>query len=321
VSPNSYGSLFKITSFGESHGTAIGAVLEGCPSGVVFKEEILADFIQRRRPGASILTSQRNEEDKVEVLSGIFEEKTLGTPIALVAKNKDQKSGEYDFLKEPSASRRGHADDMWKEKFSHVDYRGGGRSSGRETLSRVMGGAVAKMFCTQLYPELKVQASLLQVGPLNAQKKNFSQDLKRLLMEAKEKGESFGGIAALNISHTPASLGEPVFMKLKSELAKAMMSVGAVLGVEFANAFEDCLLPGTEFHKAPTEIYGGIRGGVSTGENICVRIAVKPTSSITDVAKQGRHDPCILLRALVVFEAMAWLSLADLILYRRLNNL
>jgi chorismate synthase len=320
---NSFGNVFSLTSFGESHGPAMGAIIDGCPAGVVFKEEIMRDFLNRRRPGSSALVSARNENDPPQILSGVFENKTLGTPIAIVVQNKDQKSEDYEILKK-NGFRHGHADDLWLNKFSHSDHRGGGRASGRETLARVLAGSVAKMFCTQLYPELRVYAQIESVGALNAQEEAFDEKLSSLLTDAKKEGKSYGGIAALKISHPPQSLGEPIFLKFKSEMAKALMSVGAVVGVELGAGFESASAEGSVFHSTQNtenNPYGGIRGGITTGEDVLFRIAVKPTSSVLDVAKQGRHDPCILLRALVVFEAMAWLVLADQILMRRLNQL
>ncbi len=317
-SPNSFGTLFKMTSFGESHGPAIGVIVEGCPAGVVWDQSILQDFVARRRPGTSKIVSERNESDLPEVLSGVFEGKTLGTPIALVVKNSDQRSEDYASLK--NAPRAGHADDMWKLKFGHSDHRGGGRSSGRETLSRVLAGAVAKNFLLQSYSDIKVQATTLQVGTLKNNTPEFAQKLEELLLEAKNQGQSYGGVAELVIKGAPQGLGEPVFMKLKSEFAAAFMSVGAVVGVELGDGFAVAEREGVAFHSEQKG-YGGIRGGVSTGEDIVLRIAVKPTSSVLDVAKKGRHDPCILLRALVVFEAMAWLVLADQTLHKRLNQI
>lgn len=320
---NSFGNAFSLTSFGESHGPSMGVVIDGCPAGVVFKEEIMQDFLSRRRPGSSALVSARNEVDKAQIMSGVFENKTLGTPIAITVQNKDQKSEDYDLLKK-NGFRQGHADDLWLNKFDHSDHRGGGRASGRETLSRVLAGAVAKMFCTQLYPELRVLSEIKSVGVLKSHDELFEEKLSSLLMEAKKEGKSYGGIATLQIFHPPQSLGEPVFLKFKSEIAKALMSVGAVVGVELGAGFEAAHAEGSAFHSSQNtqgNPYGGIRGGITTGENVLFQIAVKPTSSVLDVAKQGRHDPCILLRALVVFEAMAWLVLADQILMKRLNQL
>ncbi len=317
-SPNSFGQLFKITTFGESHGPAMGVVVEGCPAGVRWKEEYFTDFISRRRPGSSVLVSARDESDTPEVLSGVFEGVTLGTPIALLVKNKDQRSSDYEQVK--MTPRSGHADDMWKGKFLHSDHRGGGRSSGRETLCRVMAGALAKNFVKQVHPELEVVSKALQIGPLKSSESDFDAQIEKLLVQAKESGQSYGGLAQLRICAAPQFLGEPVFKKLKSEFAAAFMSVGAVVGVELGDGFSVAGREGVEFHTH-SKGYGGIRGGMSTGEDIIFQIAMKPTSSVMDVAKQGRHDPCILLRALVVFEAMAWLVLADQILHRRLNTL
>lgn len=320
---NSFGNAFSLSSFGESHGPSMGVVIDGCPAGVVFKEEIMQDFLSRRRPGSSDLVSARNEADEAQILSGVFDDKTLGTPIAIVVRNKDQKSEDYEILKK-KGFRQGHADDLWLNKFSHSDHRGGGRASGRETLSRVLAGAVAKMFCTQLYPELRVVSKIESVGVLKSHEESFDEKLSQLLGDAKKDGKSYGGIASLRLDRTPANLGEPVFLKFKSEMAKALMSVGAVVGVELGAGFEAAHAEGSAFHSlqnTQSNHYGGIRGGITTGEDVLFRIAVKPTSSVLDVAKQGRHDPCILLRALVVFEAMAWLVLADQILMKRLNQL
>lgn len=316
-SPNSFGQLFKVTSFGESHGPALGAVIEGCPAGVIWDDGYLIDFLERRRPGSSNLVSERNEADQFEILSGVFEAKTLGTPIALIVKSKDQRSADYTAIQENP--RAGHADDMWKEKFSHSDHRGGGRSSGRETVARVLAGAVAKNFLHQVHPEIQIQSKALQVGPLLNESSDFPAKLEALLLKAKSEGQSYGGLAEIKIMGAPQGLGEPVFMKLKSELTAALMSVGAVVGVELGDGFASVSKEGVAFHSEKTG-YGGIRGGMSTGENIVLRAAVKPTSSVLDVAKKGRHDPCILLRALVVFEAMSWLVLANQVLYKRLNR-
>ncbi len=320
---NSFGNAFSLTSFGESHGPSMGVVVEGCPAGVFFKQEVLKEFLARRRPGSSNLVSARSEDDEAQILSGVFEGKTLGTPIAIVVKNQDQKSEDYEILKK-NGFRQGHADDLWLSKFSHADYRGGGRASGRETLSRVLAGGVAKMFCTQLYPELRVSSEIESVGTLSASENSFDEKLSQLLGDAKKEGKSYGGVAVLRLAQAPKNLGEPVFLKFKSEMAKALMSVGAVVGVELGAGFESARAEGSVFHSSENtqgNPYGGIRGGITTGEEILFRIAVKPTSSVLDVAKQGRHDPCILLRALVVFEAMAWLVLADQILMKRLNQL
>lgn len=332
---NSFGQIFKWTSFGESHGQAMGVVIDGCPAGVPFNVEKLQTNLARRRPGqktksGNSVVTERNEADEVEIVSGIFEGKTLGSPIACFVKNQDSKSEDYDEIKDNS--RVGHADDVWKNKYGHVDHRGGGRSSGRETLSRVIAGSVAEMFLSEKYPELKVLAFARQIGAHHLTEVELATigtpgfkvddfvarfpskkvNMENYLTEAKERGESYGGIVEVWADGVPANLGEPVFHKLKSDLAMAMMSIGATCGFELGGGFELCRQPGTLVHtSAKNQIYGGIRGGISTGERIIFRVGFKPTSSITDVAKKGRHDPCIVPRAVPVVEAMTWAVLAD----------
>ena len=315
MSANSWGHCFHTTSFGESHGPALGVVIEGCPSGVLWDQKLLVSQLNRRKPGTHPWLSSRKEEDAPEVLSGVFQNKTLGTPIALIAFNHDARSKDYENLK----PRRGHADSIFKKKYTHVDPRGGGRSSGRETLSRVMAGSVAQMFVQQVSKNTKIQSSLKQVGPL----KTFSQkDLENFLIEAKERSESYGGVAEVTIQNPPACLGQPVFKKLKSDLASAMMSLGASFCFELADGFSSLSEKGSVFHSPSRHQnpYGGLHGGISTGEPLTFQVGFKPTSSILDVAKKGRHDPCIVPRALVVLEAMAWLTLADHLLWARLDN-
>lgn len=339
MSANSFGSRFKITSFGESHGTALGVLVEGCPAGILFDETLLLKQLERRRPGKSgnQIVSGRQESDVPEVLSGIFEGKTLGTPIAMIVRNQDARSQDYEAVK--AAPRAGHADDVWKKKFGHSDHRGGGRSSGRETVSRVMAGSLAQMLMQKISPATKVVGFASQIGPFaisseeRAQvlKKNIddhqarfpsakSSEIEKLLKEAQEKGESYGGIAEILIHAPPESLGQPVFHKLKSDLAQAFMSIGATSGFELGLGFDSVEKKGTEFHSGPTENYGGIRGGLSTGEDILLRVSFKPTSSILDIAKKGRHDPCIVTRAIPVLEAMTWLVLADHSLWARTDR-
>lgn len=334
MSANSFGSRFVVTSFGESHGTALGVVIDGCPANVDFKEELLKRQLERRRPGGA-LVSQRKEEDVPEILSGIFEGKTLGTPIAMIIRNQDQKSQDYEKIK--NNPRAGHADDVWKTKFEHRDHRGGGRSSGRETVSRVMAGALAQMFCQQAVPGFELKAYAAKVGTYELTETEavqvWNQDIdkftarfpssqhekiKELLTKAQAQGESYGGTAEIRIKGTPAGLGQPVFHKLKSDLAGAYMSIGATAGVELGEGGKAAEAKGSEFHKeAQSGKYGGIRGGISTGEEILLRVHFKPTSSILDVAKKGRHDPYIVTRAIPVLEAMTWLVLADHLLWQR----
>jgi chorismate synthase len=327
MSANSFGKIFKITTFGESHGQAIGVIIEGCPAGVHFKKEILSDMVKRRRPGTSDLVTARNESDEPEILSGVFEDKTLGTPIALITRNQDARSEDYKNI--DLKTRSGHADDLWRSKFGHSDIRGGGRASGRETWGRVVSGAFAKMYIEQVCTEYSITAFPSRVGPFALSEKdvNFSAqsemilpiDVTTFLKQAKENGESHGGAVKVIVKGIPSGLGQPVFHKLKSDIAMAMMSIGATNAIEFGEGIDAQTAKGTEFHSVRN--YGGIRGGLSTGEPIEVTVTFKPTSSIQDVAKKGRHDPCIVLRASVVCEAMMNLVLADHLLLRNLDRI
>lgn len=321
---NSLGHLFSITTFGESHGAALGCVVDGCPSNIPFDEALMRRWMERRRPGSHALVSARSEEDRVEVVSGVFEGKTLGTPIAMIVRNKDARSQDYTGIKHDP--RPGHADDLWRDKFGHIDWRGGGRASGRETVARVMGGAVAQMVVQQSQPNLTIESLITRIGPLELEpaerrKPLQSERVQELLSSAKEEGESFGGIAELRFNGVPRGLGEPVFHKFKSDLARGFMSVGATSGIEFGAGFAAAAAKGSEFHHHErTSQYGGIRGGITTGEEIVCRVAFKPTSSIRNIAQQGRHDPCIVPRAAVVLEAMAWLVVADHLIWRRMDQ-
>lgn len=341
MSANQFGSRFVITSFGESHGTALGVVIDGCPAGVSFDEALLKKDLERRRPGhhgSGQVVSGRQESDLPEILSGVFEGLTLGTPIAIIVCNQDARSQDYKEIK--ASPRAGHADDMWKEKFGHSDHRGGGRSSGRETVSRVMAGAVAKMLLGQVSAQTKVLGYASQVGPFKLTNEERNQigdkaidsfqarfpssrdhELAAMLKEAQEQGESYGGIAEILIQNPPSYLGQPVFHKLKSDLAQAFLSVGATSGFELGLGFESADVKGSDFHQiSNSSLYGGVRGGISTGEDILMRVSFKPTSSILDVAKKGRHDPCIVTRAIPVLEAMTWLVLADHYLWSKTDK-
>lgn len=338
MSANTLGQIFKITTFGESHGAALGVIVDGCPAGVNFQIELLKANLKRRRPGQSSVTTARQEPDEPEILSGIYQNKTLGTPICIVVRNQDQKSGDYDAIQ--SSPRIGHADDTWKVKFGHVDYRGGGRASGRETVCRVIAGSVAQMLCQQLIPSIRVKSYSSQIGEfvLDLEEiKNIWQldvdqyvtrfpsgrdpKIVKFLEMAKVEGESYGGVVETRIQNIPAGLGQPVFHKFKSDLSAAMLSLGAVSGFEFGDGFGSVAQKGSEFHSAMnSEGYGGIRGGITTGDPLLFRVAFKPTSSIKDIAKKGRHDPCIVPRAVPVVEAMTWLLLADHLLWARLDQ-
>ena len=318
MSASSFGQRFVITTFGESHGAALGVVIDGCPSGLEWNDALIRGNLQRRRPGTSATVSGRKEADEYEILSGVFENKTLGTPIAMIVRNQDARSADYEKIK--NSPRAGHADDVWKSKFGVSDHRGGGRSSGRETVTRVMAGSVAQMLCQKWSPETKVEAVLTQVG-----EKSYSDSTKlaveEMLKKAQAEGESFGGIIEVRIQNPPARLGQPVFHKLKSDFAAAFMSIGAVTAVELGAGISSTTQKGTEFHKeSASKNYGGIRGGISTGEMISFKVHVKPTSSILDVAKKGRHDPFIGIRAIPVIESMAYLVLADHMLWARTDR-
>jgi len=336
---NTFGQLFQIHTFGESHGVALGAVIDGMPSGVTFRGDTLIKDLQRRRPGAwsiksSLGTSSRREPDSPELLSGIYQGLTLGTPIAVIVRNRNQKSSDYVDI----PNRKGHADEVWRNKFEQVDHRGGGRASGRETLSRVIGGSFAKMLVNSIFPNLKVTGFASQVGPFrltdfdmshvsNADIDQFiarfpspsQQDqLKDQLLKIQAEGNSWGGLAEIQISSPPKGLGQPVFHKMKNDFASAYMSLGAVCSVEIGDNNLD--EPGSTFHSADQN-YGGIQGGITTGNLIKAKVSFKPTSSILDVAQKGRHDPCIVTRAIPVLEAMTYLVLANHILWQRLDNL
>lgn len=341
MSASSFGQFFKITTFGESHGEALGVVIDGCPAGVLFNYELLKENLKRRRPGQSSITTSRVEKDEPEILSGVFENKTLGTPICIIVHNHDQKSEDYSRIK--SEPRIGHADDVWQTKFQHIDFRGGGRASGRETVARVMAGSVAQMLCQQLRPELKIKAYSSQIGEYklsdseraniwNVDVDDFATRfpshekntlIVNLLDAAKALGESYGGRVEVNIKNIPIGLGQPVFHKFKSDLALAVMSIGATTSFEIGSSGVTSVeQKGTDFHKEmSSSLYGGIRGGLTTGETINFSVGFKPTSSIKDTAKQGRHDPCIVPRAVPVVEAMTWLLIADHLLWSRVDQI
>ena len=346
---NTFGTHFQVTTFGESHGPAMGAVIDGCPAGVPFLWNLIQEKMDRRRPGRFPWVSARIEPDEPELLSGVFEGYTLGTPLALLVKNKNFKSEDYYTIK--NKARPGHADDVWKEKFGHTDYRGGGRASGRETTGRVLGGAVAEMFLKKLYDQLNVRAFPIQIGPFVREAFDASffplkqqwfgeqtKEVEEFLIQKKSKGLSYGGTIELRVNNPPAGLGQPVFRKLKSDLAAAFMSIGACYEVSFGDKSSDAeisvmknkktsprnisLEEGSQLHgKQNALVYGGIRGGISTGEEIIFQLKFKPPASVLDVAKIGRHDPCIVPRAVVVVEAMAWLVIADHVLWSRQDRL
>ncbi|MEN6395125.1 MAG: chorismate synthase [Methanoregula sp.] len=321
---NTFGRNFAVTTFGESHGPAVGAVIDGCPARLELSEADIQPLLDRRRPGVSPLTSQRNETDTVEILSGVFEGKTTGAPIALVVRNRDVHSEDYAEIREKF--RPGHADFTHQEKYGIRDYRGGGRSSGRETIGRVAAGAVA-LKC------LAAKGISVTGRIISVHNKTTPQEIEQEILSAKKAGDSVGGIAEITVRGCPAGLGDPVFGKLDAEIAGAMMGIGAVKGVEIGDGFAVAGTFGSENNDPMTATgfvsnhAGGILGGISSGEDIIVRIAVKPTPSIAkvqqtrdthgnvvDISVGGRHDPCIVPRIIPVAEAMLALVLINAVL-------
>jgi chorismate synthase len=316
---NSFGNLFTITSFGESHGEALGVVIDGVPANLNIDMIKLQDELDKRRPGRLKVSTSRNESDTAEILSGIFEGKTLGTPICVIVRNTNQKSADYNELK--TQYRPGHADQTTEEKFGHRDHRGGGRASGRETLSRVIAGYFAGL----IIPKIKFKALISEVGPFKEDTSNFKpttqseigfinskkdQEIKEYLLNLKKDGDSIGGSVHLEIVGCPAGLGEPVFAKLKAELSQAMLSIGSCMGVTFGRGFDFATLHGSEI-SSDSSNFSGIEGGISNGEKIYLDLVFKAPSTIGKKALDGRHDPCILPRVLPVVESMAKIVIAD----------
>jgi len=354
---NTYGELFRITTFGESHGRAVGVVVDGCPPGLEINEELIQYDLDRRRPGQSSITSSRKEKDNVQILSGVFEGKTTGASIALLVWNEDVKSEDYDHLREQY--RPSHADYTYHLKYGIRDYRGGGRSSARETLARVAAGVIAKQFLGQ--KNIIVKAYVSQVGhlKLNASYDQFdlsqieenvircpdqsmAQSMIALIEEVRQKGDTVGGVITGVIKGLPPGLGEPVFDKFQAELAKAMMSIPAAKGFEYGSGFEGASMFGSlhndVFEKkegkiqTKTNYSGGIQGGITNGQDVYFRIAFKPVSTIMQdqetvnengekvtLKAKGRHDPCVLPRAVPIVEAMARLVVIDF--YLRNNSI
>lgn len=324
---NTFGTNFRITTFGESHGAALGVVIDGCPPGMTLSESDIQPALDRRKPGTSPLVSPRQESDKVEILSGVFDGKTTGTPIALLVRNHDAHSQDYVEMK--NLFRPGHADFTFQQKYGIRDYRGGGRSSGRETIGRVAAGAVAEKYLASL--GITIKGHIVSVHG-----KTGAQEIESEILAAKNAGDSVGGIAEITAKGCPAGLGDPVFGKLDAAIAGAMMGIGAVKGVEIGAGFAVAGRFGSENNDPITKSgflsnnAGGILGGISSGQDIVVRIAVKPTSSIAKPQKtidasgndasitvKGRHDPCIVPRIIPVAEAMLALVLIDAVLEQR----
>lgn len=316
---NSFGKMFTITTFGESHGAALGVVIDGIPAGLPVSVEALKEELKRRAPGQHEAHTSRKEDDVPEILSGVFEQRTLGTPITVIVRNTNQRSEDYAPLKENY--RPGHADRTTMLKYGFRDHRGGGRASGRETLARVIGGYFAGL----IIPQVKAYAYVAQVGPhrlqstpthetprgaLNIPDSDLEARVSEFLKECKRQGESAGGIVKLSLLEVPGGLGEPVFDKLKSDLAKAFVSLPACLGVAFGDGFDFAHKLGSEVSQSAAS-FGGIEGGISNGEEITVQLVFKAPSTIGDKARQGRHDPCVLPRVVPVVEAMAKIVIAD----------
>lgn len=345
---NTIGKLFRLSSFGESHGIAVGGVIDGCPAGISVDIEFIQKELDRRRPGQSPFTTSRSEEDKLEILSGIFDGKTTGCPIGFLVRNNDQRSKDYSQCNEKY--RPSHADYTWDKKYGIRDYRGGGRSSAREHIARVVAGAFAKLVLKQY--NISFTAYTSQIGDININTIDYTNieknplrcpdeikavEMMRLISQLKSEGDSIGGVVSCKISNVPVGLGEPVFDRLNARLAHAMMSINAAKGFEIGSGFALATMRGSESNdifysqgdriRTQTNNSGGIQGGVSNGEDIIFRVAFKPVATIsrtqitvdkegsdTTIQVEGRHDPCVVPRAVPVVEAMAAIVILDSLL-------
>ena len=351
MSGNSFGKSFVVTSFGESHGSAIGCVVDGCPPGLELDESDLQQDLDRRKPGTSRHTTQRREEDRVQILSGTFEGRTTGTPICLLVHNQDQRSKDYSAIM--NLFRPGHADYTYTQKYGFRDYRGGGRSSARETAMRVAAGGIAKKYLREKLG-LEVRGYLAQLGPLKARGFDWDEvdrntffcpdadlvpELEKYMDALRKEGESIGAKISLVASGVPPGLGEPIFDRIDADIARAMMSINAVKGVEIGAGFACVELKGTQNRDEITpegflsNHAGGTLGGITSGQDILVNIALKPTSSIhlpgqtvdvdgqpAEIRTKGRHDPCVGIRATPIAEAMLAIVLMDHFLRNRAQN-
>lgn len=357
---NSYGQAFKITTFGESHGRGIGVIIDGCPAGIELDYAFIQNELTRRKPGQSKITTQRKEDDEFEIISGVFEDKTTGTPLTIVIWNADQRSKDYSHIADKF--RPSHADYTYEKKYGVRDYRGGGRSSARETAARVAAGAIAKLALKQL--GVKSYAYVSQVGKLKLDKPHTELDLTQidsnivrcpdssvadqmieLIDETRKNRDTIGGVVTGVITGTPAGLGEPVFDKLHAELGKAMLSINAVKGFEYGSGFDGVEMLGSKHNDAfftdekgvvrtRTNRSGGVQGGISNGEDIYFRVAFKPVATIMDdqesvdkegnavtVSGKGRHDPCVVPRAVPIVEAMSAMVILDFYLRNKSRQL
>ena len=355
---NSFGTLFKLTTFGESHGPGIGGIIDGCPAGLKIDTDIITHELNRRRPGQSTITTQRNESDEYEILSGIYQGISTGSPIAFLIRNKDAKPEDYSNLK--NVYRPSHADFTYDQKYGHRDHRGSGRSSARETASRVFAGAIAKQLIGSF--GIKIHSYVSSIGKINLPdtfKLDFSQidsnivrcpdaetanRMVEYIEQLKQRGDTTGGVIKCEIKDLQVGLGEPVFDKLHADLAKAMMSINAVHGFEYGSGFQGTTMTGSEHNDlfknvnskimTTTNHSGGIQGGISNGMDIYFRVAFKPVSTImqeqttvdssgnsTSLNVEGRHDPCVVPRAVPIVDAMAALVIADHLLRNRTSKL
>ncbi|HLW10051.1 MAG TPA: chorismate synthase [Fermentimonas sp.] len=355
---NTFGTLYRLTSFGESHGTAVGGVIDGCPPGLELDLDFIQSELNRRRPGQSRVTTPRQESDKVELLSGVFEGKSTGAPIGFIVKNENQQSSDYSNIKD--SYRPSHADYTYQQKYGIRDYRGGGRSSARETISRIVGGAIAKLYLKKQNIDIKAYTS--QVGHISLENDYRMYDLERiednivrcpdpeiaelmikLIQEVRSKGDTIGGTITAVVKGVPVGLGEPVFGKLHAALGSSMLGINAVKGFEYGLGF-DVSKKGSEVNdsfyddngviRTRTNNSGGIQAGISNGEDIYFRVAFKPVSTIlkeqktvdidgknTIIKARGRHDPCVLPRAVPIVESMAAMTIMDyLLIYKSYRN-
>ena len=351
---NSFGKLFTLSTFGESHGPAIGGVINGCPAGLEIDTNAIQSELDRRKPGQSTIVTQRKEPDHVEFLSGIFEGKTTGTPIGFLIKNTNQKSKDYSDIKE--TFRPSHADYTYSKKYGLRDYRGGGRSSARETANWIVAGAIAK----QLLKNININAFTSSVGSITLNKKYKELDLQnteknavrcpdsevademiRYIKEIKKQGDTVGGVISCVIQNVPVGLGEPIFDKLHARLGQAMLSINAVKGFEYGSGFHGTALKGSEHNDAfnkdgstKTNLSGGIQGGISNGMDIYFKVAFKPVATLlqkyntidtegneVEVQGKGRHDPCVVPRAVPIVEALAAMVLADFYLLNKTTKI
>ncbi len=347
---NTFGTLFKLTTFGESHGPVIGGVIDGCPPNVEIDVELIQRELDRRKPGQSKIATPRKEDDQIEILSGIYEGKTTGTPIGFIIKNKTQRSSDYDKLKD--VYRPSHADYTYDKKYGIRDHRGGGRSSARETACRVAAGAIAK----QVLKGIEVVSFVSQVGEVSMDQHTANINLSAIdesivrcpdlqiaekmiahIEELRDSGDSVGGVISCVVKGVPAGVGEPVFDKLHADLGKAMLSINAVKGFEIGSGFTAAGMRGSKHNDSFTEGFatktnysGGIQGGISNGQDIVFRVAFKPVATIraaqltvdkegkpTELAARGRHDPCVVPRAVPIVDAMTYLVLVDHILRQK----